>query len=170
MILPVVKYGSPLLRKRAFDLDKEDNFREIAQNMLHTLKDAGGIGLAGPQVSVLRNLFVIDTTPMKDEGIAMMEKAFFNPVIIHYGTEEVEYQEACLSIPGINEFISRPGKIEIRYRDENFDWHEEILDGIIARIFQHEYDHLEGILFIDKLSSLRKKLIKSKLKDLLDNK
>ena len=169
MILPVIKYGSPILRKKAFDLDKGDEYKEIANNMMLTLKNAGGIGLSGPQVGLLKNIFVIDTSPMKNDGITAFEKAIFNPLILHYSEEEVYYNEGCLSIPGIHEDIFRPEKIEVRYRDENFDWHEEVLEGVVARIFQHEYDHLEGILFIDKLSAIRKKLIKSKLRKIVNS-
>lgn len=170
MILPIIKYGASTLRKKAFEIDKGDSFSELTQNMMQTLKNAEGIGLAGPQVGVLKNIFIIDTSPLKDKGIETVEKIYFNPVIIHYSKSDVYYNEGCLSIPGINEDVSRPDKIEVRYRDENFDWKEEILDGIVARIFQHEYDHLQGILFIDKLSALKKKLIKSRLREIKSSK
>ncbi len=170
MILPIIKYGSSTLRKKAFDIDKGDNFSEIAANMTDTLKKADGIGLAGPQVGILKDIFIIDTSPLKDDGIETIEKVFYNPVILHLGDEDVNFKEGCLSIPGINEEVRRPEKIEVRYRDENFDWREEVFDGIIARIFQHEFDHLQGILFIDKLNPLRKKLIKSKLREIKNSK
>ncbi len=170
MILPIIKYGSSTLRKKAFDIDKGDNFSEIAANMTDTLKKADGIGLAGPQVGILKDIFIIDTSPLKDDGIKTIEKVFYNPVILHLGDEDVYFKEGCLSIPGINEEVRRPEKIEVRYRDENFDWREEVFDGIIARIFQHEFDHLQGILFIDKLNPLRKKLIKSKLREIKNSK
>jgi peptide deformylase len=163
MILPIIKYGAPVLRKKAFDIDKGDPFMEIAGNMALTLKQADGIGLSGPQVGILKNIFVIDTSPFKDQGIDTVEKAYFNPVIIHYNNNEMTYNEGCLSIPGIHEDVLRPDKIEVRYRDIHFDWHEEVLDGLIARIFQHEYDHLRGVLFIDRLSTVKKILIRNKL-------
>ena len=169
MILPIIKYGSPTLRKKAFDLDAGDLFLEIAMNMADTLKKANGIGLAGPQIGVLKNVFVIDTTPFKDNEVKKVEKAYFNPSILHYSENKVFYNEGCLSIPGINEDVLRPEKIEVRYRDEQFDWHEEVLDGIPARIFQHEYDHLQGILFVDRLNPLTKKMIKSKLRNIRNN-
>ena len=169
MILPILKYGSPTLRKKAFDIDKEDSFLELGQNMMATLKDSGGVGLAGPQVGMLKNIFIIDTNPFKDQGIEIIERVFFNPVIKNYSEESVYYNESCLSIPGISEHILRPEKIEVRYRDENFDWQDEVFEGIIARIFQHEFDHLEGVLFIDRLSPLKKKLIKGKLRDIKKN-
>jgi len=166
MILPIIKYGSSVLRKKAFDIDKGDNFSEITANMAGTLKKADGIGLAAPQIGMLKSLFIVDTTPLKDKGVEIVEKVYFNPVVIHYSENNVCYNEGCLSIPGINEEVLRPEKIEVSYRDENFDWREEILDGLIARIFQHEYDHLQGVLFIDKLSPLRKKLLKNKLREI----
>jgi len=166
MILPIIKYGSPVLRKKAFDFDKGDSFLEIAQNMALTLKKAYGIGLAGPQVGILKNVFVIDTTLLKDKAVEIVDKAYFNPVIINFSENNTYYNEGCLSIPEINEDILRPDKIEVHYRSENFDMHEDVLDGLIARIFQHEYDHLQGILFIDKLSPLKKKLIRSKLREI----
>ncbi|MBN2480460.1 MAG: peptide deformylase [Bacteroidales bacterium] len=167
MILPIIKYGSSKLRKKAFDIDKGDDFLTLAANMALTLKNAEGIGLAGPQVGALKNLFIIDTSPIKDNGVIIVEKAFYNPVILHYSEDPVFYNEGCLSIPGINEDVIRPAKIEVRYRDDNFDWREEVLEGLIARIFQHEYDHLQGVLFIDRISPLRKKLLKSKLREIV---
>jgi len=167
VILPILKYGSPILRNKAFVIDKGDAFKEIAENMALTLKKAAGIGLAGPQVGALKNIFIIDTTPLKETGMDIIRKSYYNPVINHYSDNYVCYNEGCLSIPGINEEVMRPDKIEVQYRDENFDWREEILDGLIARIFQHEYDHLQGILFIDKLSPLKKKIIRSKLRKII---
>jgi len=114
----------------------------------------------------LKNVFIIDTTPMAESGVNKLEKAFFNPVIINYSENVSVFNEGCLSIPGINEDVLRPERIEVCFMDENFNEHEEILDGMIARIFQHEFDHLLGILFIDKISPLRKKIIKSKLREL----
>lgn len=169
MIFPIYKYGSPILRKKAFSIDKGDNLRELTRNMMLTLKNAKGIGLAGPQVGILKNLFIIDTSPMQEDGIITFEKAIFNPIIVHYSDTDVFYKEGCLSIPDIHEEVIRPEKIEVRYQDENLDWQEEILDGVVGRIFQHEYDHLQGILFIDKLSTLRKKLIKNKLRKIMSS-
>jgi peptide deformylase len=167
MILPIIKYGSPILREKSFDIEKNDYYIAMAQNMIQSLKNAGGIGLAGPQVGLLKNIFIIDTTPMKEEGIIPVEKVIFNPEIVHLGDDEVYFKEGCLSIPGINEDVSRAEKIEVRYRDENFDIREEVLNGLVARIFLHEYDHLQGVLFIDKLSPIRKKLIRSKLREII---
>lgn len=163
MNLPVILYGSSVLREKAFEIDEGDNFRELAENMSLTLKNAKGIGLAGPQVGLLKNIFVIDTTLLKNTGIEPVEKVCINPQIKNYSENPGYYNEGCLSIPGIFEDVLRPDKVEVRYRDEFFEWHEELLDGIAARIFQHEFDHLQGILFIDRLSKLRKRMLKSKL-------
>jgi peptide deformylase len=169
MILPIIKYGSSLLRSKAFDIDKGDNFTELAANISSTLKREQGLGLAGPQVSVLKNIFVIDTSAFQEEKNVPAEMVIMNPEIIHFNEEMEYYNEGCLSIPGIFEDVKRPGKIEVRYRDENFDLREEVLDGIVARIFQHEYDHLQGILFIDHLSAIRRKLLKSRLNQISKN-
>ena len=169
MVLPIELYGSSELRKKAFEIDKGDNFKELAANMSLTLKSARGIGLAGPQVGVLKHIFIIDTTLLKEDGIESVEKVCINPQIKNFSDNKGYYNEGCLSIPGIFEDISRPEKVEVRYRDEFFDWHEEIFDGIVARIFQHEYDHLQGILFIDRLSSLRKRMLRGKLKSIRKN-
>ncbi|RIH66250.1 peptide deformylase [Mariniphaga sediminis] len=163
MIMPIVIYGSPILRKKSFDIEKPDEIISLAENMMQTLKDADGLGLAGPQVGALKNLFVINTSPLESEGVQSEEKVFINPEILNYSDNNVYYNEGCLSIPGIFEDVSRPEAVEVRYRDLNFDWHEETLDGTVARIFQHEYDHLLGTLFIDKLSAIRRKLLRNKL-------
>lgn len=166
MILPIVLYGSKILRNEALDIDKGDDFIELAANMSLTLKKDHGYGLAGPQVAVLKNIFIIDTTSAPNEGTEAGVKTYINPEILHYHTEETFFNEGCLSIPGIFEDVKRPDKIEVRYRNENFDVVEETLNGLTARIFQHEYDHLQGILFIDHLSAIRKRLIKGKLKQI----
>lgn len=161
--MPVIIYGSPVLRKKTFDIDAEDDFTEMAANMLETLKKARGIGLAAPQVGVLKSMFVIDTSSWSNENLNTVEKAFINPVILNHSDKKTYYNEGCLSIPGIFEDVNRPEHVEVRYRDLNFDWQEEVLTGIVARVFQHEYDHLEGVLFIDRLSNIRRRLLKSKL-------
>lgn len=166
MILPIIKYGASVLRNKAGLIDQEDDFIKLSGNMFETLKQAQGIGLAGPQVNVLKNLFVIDTTPFADDGTPIIEKAFINPEILHFSEGEEDYEEGCLSIPGIFERVRRPSSIEVRYRDLHFDIKEESLTGIEARIFQHEYDHLEGILFIDRIHQLRRKLINRKLQQI----
>jgi len=163
MILPVVIYGAPVLRKKSFDIDKKDDYKSLASDLLQTLKKENGVGLAAPQIGLSKNLFVIDTTPYGNDAPEMIEKAYINPEILSYGENKTYFQEGCLSIPGLFEDLKRPDQVEVRYRDIELKWHEERLEGIAARIFQHEYDHLQGVLFIDKLSAIRKKLIKKKL-------
>jgi peptide deformylase len=170
MKMPIVIYGSPVLRKKSFELNTGDDFIQLAENMKETLKNAGGIGLAGPQVGILKSIFVVDTTPMEDDGIEPVEKVFLNPVILDHDDNTSWYNEGCLSIPGIFEDVKRPEKVEVRYRDLNFDWKEETLTGLEARVFQHEYDHLQGILFVDRLSSLRKKLLRGRLNQIVKKK
>jgi len=166
MVRPIVIYGSSVLRKKTAEIDAGDDFPLLATEMQETLKKAGGIGLAGPQVGLLKSLFAIDTSPLDNFESEKTEKVYLNPEILNFGDTNVYYNEGCLSIPGIFEDITRPGKVEVRYRDLNFDWQEEVLEGIIARIYQHEYDHLQGTLFIDRLSAIRKKMLRGKLKQL----
>lgn len=168
MILPIIKYGSSVLRNKASLIDRGDDIENLSANMFKTLKKYQGIGLAGSQVNVLKNMFIIDTTPFND-GTPKIEKVFFNPEILHHSDKDEDYEEGCLSIPGIFEHVKRPSLIEVRYRDINFDIIEEKLEGIEARIFQHEYDHLEGILFIDRIHKLKRKLIKRKLQKITKN-
>lgn len=165
MILPVIKYGSPILRKFSYDIHEEDLPEQVSKNMFDTLKKDAGIGLAGPQIGLLKKIFIIDTTPLLEDDplIKKVEQAFINPQILEVSDDRVIYNEGCLSIPGIYKDLYRPAKIRVRYQDLSFNTIEEELDGIPARIFQHEYDHLEGILFIDKLSALQRKLISGKL-------
>ncbi len=163
MVLPVILYGSSKLREKTFDIDSDVDFKTISENMSQTLKKAGGIGLAGPQVGVVKRIFIIDTVPLKDDGVQPLEQVYLNPEILFVDSSENEFKEGCLSIPGINEGVIRPEKITVRYRNENFDVREEVLDGIVARIFQHEYDHLQGILFVDRINPLRRRILRSKL-------
>ena len=163
MILPIVLYGSKVLRNKAYDIDKGDNFIELASEMALTLKKYNGYGIAGPQVAVSKNIFIIDTTSLRGEAIKTGVKAYINPEILNYNTEYIFCSEGCLSIPGIFEDVNRSDKIEVRYRNENFDIREKTLEGMVARIFQHEYDHLQGILFIDHINAIRKRMIKRKL-------
>jgi peptide deformylase len=168
MILPILKYGSPILRKYSKKLTSEDIPVQIIENLFETLKKAGGIGLAGPQVGILKRVFVIDTSPLieNDISICKYEKAFINPEIIWRSNETGINKEGCLSIPEIFEEVVRPLKIKVRYQDTKFNSIKEEFDGLIARIFQHEYDHLQGILFIDKISSFKRMLLSGKLNEI----
>lgn len=173
MILPIFTYGQPVLRKVASDIDENyPKLQELVANMFETMYNANGIGLAAPQVGLDIRMFVIDLAPLAEDNprFADFKKVFINAEILSGSEETVSMQEGCLSIPGVNESVIRPAKIRIRYFDENFVEHEEEYDDFFARCIQHEYDHIEGVLFIDKLSGIRKQLIKSKLNNILKGK
>lgn len=164
MVVPIILYGSPVLRKYSAEVTEEDNIQKYADDLFSTIRKAEGIGLAAPQINLLKRVFVIDTTPLDDDlTTEKFTGIFINPEIIHKNSKNIIYREGCLSIPGIFEEVYRPGKIAVRYQDLQLKFHEEELEGIKARIFQHEYDHLEGILFIDKINILRKKILSGKL-------
>lgn len=166
MILPVTVYGDPVLRKVATDIDKEfDGLTELIENMFETMYNADGVGLAAPQIGRPIRLFVVDASPLGEEDPSFIDfkKIFINPQIIEKDGGEEIMDEGCLSIPGIREEVLRKNRIRITYFDENWVEHDEVYEGFAARVLQHEYDHLDGILFVDYCSPLRKRLIKSKL-------
>jgi len=173
MILPVVAYGDAVLKKKAKSITPEyPNFSDLLENMWETMYGAHGVGLAAPQIGLPIRIFLVDTTPFADdesyseeeqEKLASFKKVFINAEIIEEEGEEWAFSEGCLSIPGINEDVFRKPIVTIKYQDENFKEYTETYDGLIARVIQHEYDHIEGILFTDKLSSLKKRIIKGKL-------
>lgn len=170
MILPIYLYGQPALRKVAHDIDKDyPNLKDLIQNMFETMYKAEGIGLAAPQVGLDIRLFVIDLEPLAEDDPKYQgfKKVFINARILEETGEEVSLQEGCLSIPGINENVTRKETIRIKYVDENFVEHDEVYSDFFARCIQHEYDHIEGKLFIDKISGIRKQLIKSKLNNMI---
>ncbi|MEX1188252.1 MAG: peptide deformylase [Bacteroidia bacterium] len=169
MIYPIVAYGSPVLKKKAGIIDKEyPDLEDVIQNMFDTMYHAHGVGLAAPQVGMSIRLFIIDASPFADEQPELkgVKKVFLNAEIIEDGGKEWKFNEGCLSIPGIREDVERKPEITIRYQDEKFVQHEEKFSGILARIIQHEYDHIDGILFTDHLSPLRRTLLKGKLLDI----
>ena len=176
MILPILAYGSPVLKKLANDITpKYPNLSELISNMWETMYAAKGVGLAAPQIGLSIRLFVIDATPFLDDenmddfelnSIKNFKKVFINPKIINENGSLWEFNEGCLSIPEIREDVSRRSKIKIEYFDENFQFHKQELSGLAARVVQHEYDHIEGILFTDHVSSLKKRLIKRKLNNI----
>ncbi|MFZ2284672.1 MAG: peptide deformylase [Lutibacter sp.] len=176
MILPIIAYGDPILRKMCVDIDKEyPNLNELIENMKETMINAHGVGLAAPQIGKAIRLFVVDTSPFgEDEDLSDKEreylggfkKVFINAKILKEEGVEWAFNEGCLSIPGITEDVFRQEKITIEYFDENFDKHIEVIEGMAARVIQHEYDHIEGVLFIDKIASLTKRLIKKKLQNI----
>ncbi|MGB2231985.1 MAG: peptide deformylase [Flavobacteriaceae bacterium] len=173
MILPIVAYGDAVLRKKAATINADyPNLSEFIDNMYETMYGAYGVGLAAPQVGVPIRVFLVDASPFsEDEGLDSKErellkgfkKTFINAEILKEEGEAWSFNEGCLSIPDVREDVSRKPKITIRYQDENFKSYTETYEGLVARVIQHEYDHIEGILFTDKLSSLKKRLIKGKL-------
>lgn len=174
MILPIYIYGHPVLRKETQDIDASyPNLKELIDNMYETMYNADGVGLAAPQVGLEDRVFVIDLSPLADEESPQYEglkKTFINARIINRSGEVTSIEEGCLSIPGINESVPRHDEIEIEYLDENLEPHTEIFTGFTARVIQHEYDHIEGVLFIDHISAIRKRLIKSKLNSMVKGK
>ncbi|MCB4809190.1 peptide deformylase [Tamlana sp. 62-3] len=173
MILPIVAYGDPVLRKKATDITKDyPKLNELVDNMFETMYNAYGVGLAAPQIGLPVRMFLVDTTPFaededlsKEEQVALKDfkKVFINAKITKEEGEAWVFNEGCLSIPDVREDVSRKPKITIEYLDENFKPHTETYDGLIARVIQHEYDHIEGVLFTDKLSSFKKRIIKGRL-------
>ncbi len=173
MILPVAIYGNPVLRKIAPDISSDySDVNQLIENMYETMYQSEGVGLAAPQVNLSVRLFIVDATPYGDEVPEMKDfkHVFINARILERTGDEEWFNEGCLSIPAIRENVKRPTVIRMKYLDENFHSHEKTFDGIAARIIQHEYDHLDGILFVDRLPAIRKKLLKSKLRALENNK
>lgn len=171
MILPIYTYGQPVLRKVAEDIDENyPNLKGLIQDMYETLEHSEGIGLAAPQIGLDIRLVVINLDIISDDlpEYKGYIKTFINPHILEYDDTNTELmEEGCLSVPGIHESVRRPTRIHVKYQDENFEEHEEWVEGYLARVMQHEFDHLEGTMFIDRLSMLRKQMIKGKLNSLL---
>lgn len=176
MILPIVAYGDPVLRKEAKDITPEyPGLKDLINNMFETMYAANGVGLAAPQIGLAIRIFVIDASPFSDdeemtpeeqELLKNFKKVFINATIEEETGEEWGFNEGCLSIPDIREDVFRPENVKITYFDENFVEHTETYNGLAARVIQHEYDHIEGILFTDKLSGLKKRLLKGKLSNI----
>ena len=167
MILRIIAYGDQLLRKKSTDISPDyPGLDKLIEDMFETMYNSNGVGLAAPQTGLNIRLIVIDSNEiLKDQS--GLKKAFINPFIIETSGEDVSYEEGCLSLPKIREDVIRPENVRLKYLDENFVEHTETFSGITARVIQHEYDHLEGILFIDRLSFLKKNLIKKKLNNIL---
>ncbi len=166
MILPVVVYGSPVLRGENKNIGPDyPGTAKLIDDMFATMYEADGVGLAAPQVGVGVNLFVIDASSWAEDEpeLAGFKRVFINPEIYEFSDDECLFGEGCLSLPGLNEDVSRPVSVKMRYLDENFEPHDEQFTGRAARIIQHEYDHLQGVVFTDCLSPLRRTLLKSKL-------
>ena len=176
MILPIIAYGDPVLRKVGVEITPDyPNLKELIENMKETMYNAQGVGLAAPQIGKAIRLFIVDTSPFSaDEDLDERERTFLenfkrvfiNAKILKEKGNEWAFNEGCLSIPNIREDVVRESEVTIEYVDENFKKHTETLNGLAARVVQHEYDHIEGILFTDKISSLKKRLIKKKLENI----
>ena len=168
MILPIVAFGTPVLREKCKEISADyPHLAQLIDDMFETMYGASGVGLAAPQINKSVRLFIIDTTPFAEESdITPLKEVFINPRIIKEKGKEWLFNEGCLSIPEIREDIARKAEIEIEYFDTNFKQHIKKFDGITARVIQHEYDHIQGILFTDKLSPLRKRVLKGKLNDI----
>ena len=171
MILPIVAFGSPILRKKCVDISTDYHELEmLLENMKETMHEAHGVGLAAPQINKAIRLFLIDTTPFvddeKENEEVIVKQVFINARILKETGEAWDFNEGCLSIPDVREDISRKPSITIEYFDENFEKHTDTYDGLTARVIQHEYDHIQGVLFTDKISALRKRMIKGKLMDI----
>ena len=179
MILPIVGYGDPILKKKAQIVEKNyPDLKSLISDMFETMYHASGVGLAAPQIGKSIRLFIIDTSAFDNKDFeetsgfktATLKKVFINPEIINESGEAKPFEEGCLSIPNVREIINRKSEIKLSYFDENFVHHQESFNGIIARVIQHEHDHIEGVLFTDKVSPFKKKLIKGKLNSILTGK
>ena len=180
MILPIVGYGDPVLRKMCEEISPEyPNLKDLIANMYDTMYNAYGVGLAAPQIGLAIRLFVIDTEPFSDsedltkeeqEQLKGFKQTFINAKMLKEDGDEWSFNEGCLSIPDVREDVYRNERITIEFFDENFNKKTEVYDGLIARVIQHEYDHIEGILFTDKISTLKRTLIKKKLQNIMDGK
>lgn len=180
MILPIRAYGDPVLKKETKDIEPgHAGLKELIADMYETMYAANGVGLAAPQVGLGIRLFVVDThagadsddpdaekAPEDTDAEPRLKKAFINPYIVEEEGEEWGFEEGCLSIPNIREEVKRQPRLVLQYMDEEFREHEEEFEGFAARVIQHEHDHLDGVLFIDHLSALRKRMLQGKLRDI----
>ena len=173
MIRPILAYGAPILKKKAEDVNEDyPNLSKLIEDMWETMYASNGVGLAAPQIGLSVRILVVDASPfalneeldpIEAQTLETFKKVFINPKMIKEEGDPWTFNEGCLSIPDVREDVNRHEQITIQYRDEKFQLHTEIFNGLVARVVQHEYDHIEGILFIDHLSSLKRRLIKNKL-------
>jgi len=173
MIYPIVAYGSTVLKKKAKPIEKDyEGLNKLVEDMFETMHASAGVGLAAPQISLPIRLFIVDATPFKDEDPELegFRRIIINPTVIEETGDKWRFNEGCLSIPGIREDVMRNPVIELKYHDLNFEEKEETFTGLAARIIQHEYDHLEGILFTDRISALKRQILKGKLNDITKGK
>lgn len=173
MILPILAYGDPVLKKLTEEIDKDfAGLDQLITDMYDTMYGAKGVGLAAPQVNKSIRMFLVDATPYadEDEDLDGFKEVFINPIILEEEGKEWVFNEGCLSIPGIREDVKRQPKITIEYFDDQFNLKEEVFEGMAARIIQHEYDHIEGVLFTDRINPLRRRLLNGKLKNIAKGK
>ena len=173
MILPIYTYGQPVLRKVAEDITPDyPALKELIDNMFETMNRADGVGLAAPQIGLPIRVVVISLDPLSEEYPEFKDfnRVYINPHILEVLGDEISMDEGCLSLPGIHETVKRGDRIKVKYMDENFNEFEEEVEGYLARVMQHEFDHLEGKMFIDHISTLRKQMIKGKLNTMLKGK
>ena len=176
MILPVVAYGDPVLRKKTEEIEANyPDLQKLIENMFETMYNAPGVGLAAPQIGLPIRMFIVDTAYIHEEDEDELspeereelkegiKRVFINPIIVEETGKKWEYEEGCLSIPGIREEVTRQDTVTIEYYDEDFVLREETYDGLNGRVIQHEYDHIEGILFTDHLKPLKRRMLKSRL-------
>jgi len=167
MLLPIISFGHNGLREETKDITADyPNLKELIANMFETMYHANGVGLAAPQVNIPIRLFVVDASPLDpigDEVLEGFKKVFINPLKLTEQGEEWPYEEGCLSIPDIRGDVNRPPQLKIRYMDEQFEEHIEIFTGINARVIQHEYDHIDGVLFTEHLKPIKRRLVRRKL-------
>ena len=175
MILPVIGYGNSILKRKSKEVPNSyPGLKELIRNMYDTMYNASGVGLAAPQIGKSVKIFIIDTSPflkmddneIKDYEVSSVKQTFINPIILDETGEFWSFEEGCLSIPHIREEVKRKSFIKIEYYDENFNYRKDDFSGIVARVIQHEYDHIQGVLFTDKLTSFKKRLLKSKLNNI----
>ncbi|TXC76972.1 peptide deformylase [Luteibaculum oceani] len=182
MILPIVAYGHPVLKKEAEEIDQDyPNLKELIANMFETMYAANGVGLAAPQIGLGIRLFIVDASPFAEdpeegddpaeiELLKNFKKVFINPIIEEESGKEWPFAEGCLSIPDIREEVKRKPEVVISYYDENWELKEETYSGFAARVIQHEYDHVEGILFTDRIHPLKRNMLRGKLDDIAKGK
>ncbi len=173
MIYPIVAYGDPVLKREAEEIPENfPDLKDFIANMFETMENAKGVGLAAPQIGFSVRVFIVDASPFAEDDdyseaekieLANFRKVFINPIIVEEEGKEWKFNEGCLSIPGIREDVSRKPEIVVEYYDENFNLKEEKFTGLPARIIQHEYDHIEGVLFTDRINPLRRRLLKNRL-------
>jgi peptide deformylase len=171
MILPIYTFGQPVLREVAADITPDyPNLKELIANMFETLTQADGVGLAAPQIGLSIRVVVIDLDVLKDDYPKFKDfrKAYINPHILEFGEEQCTMEEGCLSLPGIHENVKRSTKVKVQYMDTDFVEHIEEADGYLARVMQHEFDHLDGHVFVEHISPLRKQIVRGKLNTMLN--